>query len=78
MTEIDDAEELNTQRIHTLDDSPITETKQKHIKVLVVDDSSYNLFVIEELLNSLERNIEITQAMNGEEAIEKITSLVES
>ena len=59
MTEIDDAEELNTQRIHTLDGSPIAESK-KYIKVLVVDDSSYNLFVIEELLNSLERDIEIT------------------
>ena len=44
------------------------------LKVLIVDDSSYNLFVLEELLHEIDGNIEIIQAMNGREAIDKVQS----
>ena len=39
------------------------------IKILIVDDSAYNLFVLEELLNEMPYLCTITRALNGEEAI---------
>jgi response regulator RpfG family c-di-GMP phosphodiesterase len=40
------------------------------MKVLVADDSPYNLFAMEELLKTLYPNIEILTAYNGKIAIE--------
>ena len=41
-----------------------------------MDDSPYNLFILEEILKSLHLDIEITRAMNGHEAIELIKEQV--
>ena len=42
--------------------------------LLVVDDSPYNLFVMEELLKSFKKNLHIATALNGKEAIKVLTS----
>ena len=41
-------------------------------KVLIVDDSPYNLFVIKKLLAQMESIERIEKAMNGQEALQKI------
>ena len=41
-------------------------------KILLVDDSPYNLFVLKELIESLHTKLETERAMNGEEAICKV------
>jgi PleD family two-component response regulator len=45
--------------------------KSKYERILIVDDSSYNLFVLEELLNDFHGVTQIEKAINGQEAIEK-------
>jgi CheY-like chemotaxis protein len=40
--------------------------------VLIVDDSPYNLFVLEEMLYEFKNIAEIKRSMNGEEAIDQI------
>lgn len=42
------------------------------IRVLIVDDSPYNLFVLKELLLKISPNIKITESLNGEDAINKV------
>ena len=44
-------------------------------KVLIVDDSPYNLFVLQELIESLDLGIEVETAINGQEAVDTITEL---
>ena len=42
-------------------------------KILVVDDTSYNIFVMQELLAFIRpRNLEVLTALNGEQALELI------
>ena len=40
--------------------------------VLVVDDSSYNLFVIQELISAVDKAIHVDTALNGVQALEKV------
>ena len=42
------------------------------MSVLIVDDSLYNLFVLEEVLLNIEEVRVIKKAINGKEALEKI------
>jgi CheY-like chemotaxis protein len=50
---------------------PLTEVPDqlRHIrttlKILVVDDSPYNLFVLKELISRLEPEAQVEQALNG-------------
>lgn len=46
---------------------------QRKLKVLVVDDSSYNLFIMEEILKLISTVGEIVTALNGEEALALIS-----
>lgn len=43
-----------------------------YIEILIVDDSTYNLFILEELIKSLDLDFQITKALNGEEALDII------
>ena len=46
------------------------------IKVLVVDDTAYNIFVMKELLSQIKpRDIEVLTACNGQAAVEVVTEL---
>jgi CheY-like chemotaxis protein len=47
------------------------------LKILLVDDSPYNLFVLEELLHGIDGIGFTKQALNGEEAIEQVKALYE-
>jgi hypothetical protein len=40
-----------------------------------VDDSAYNLFVIEQLINMIDPSFEVDSALNGKLAVEKVLSL---
>lgn len=44
----------------------------KNLRILCVDDSSYNLFVLKELLLNININIIIDTALNGRMALDKI------
>ncbi len=44
------------------------------IDVLIVDDSPYNLFVMEEVLRNIDRNLQVKTAINGQDALEVIMS----
>eukprot|EP00347_Sterkiella_histriomuscorum_P005611 403355932 len=44
-------------------------------RILIVDDQPYNLFVLEELLSSIDNNFIIDKALNGEQAIEQVMLL---
>ena len=46
------------------------------MKVLIVDDSSYNLLVLQELVKEVDEDFEIEMAMNGQEALDRILSNV--
>lgn len=48
--------------------------QDKILRVLVADDSPYNLFVIKEMLSTIDRNIEVTEALNGQLAIDQVQS----
>ena len=39
---------------------------------MIVDDSSYNLYVLQEILNQIDSKMQIETAMNGQLAIDKI------
>ena len=43
----------------------------------MVDDSSYNLFVLRELIESIDSKLELESAMNGREAIDQVVSYSE-
>ena len=46
---------------------------QRRFSVLIVDDSTYNLFVMREILTQIEGGTMILeQALNGQEAIERV------
>ena len=49
-------------------------TQDKRLRVLIADDSPYNLFVNREMLSTLDRNIEITEALNGQQALDQVYS----
>jgi len=54
-----------------------TEENEQERQILIVDDSAYNLFVLEELIKSIfqENNkIIIKTALNGQEALKEIMS----
>ena len=41
-------------------------------RVMVIDDSSYNLFVMEELIKQVDSEIMIDTALNGQLALDQI------
>ena len=45
---------------------------------MCVDDSPYNLFVIEELLKQIDQNLIIDTALNGQIALEQIKNKIAS
>jgi len=45
------------------------------MRVLCVDDSAYNLFVLEQLINMIDPSIEVDSALNGKLAVEKVITL---
>ena len=49
-------------------------TQDKKLRVLIADDSPYNLFVIREMLSTIDKNIEITEALNGQQALDQVYS----
>jgi len=46
---------------------------ERKLKVLVVDDSSYNLFIMEEIIKLISTVGETVTALNGEEALALIS-----
>ncbi len=48
------------------------------MKVLIVDDSTYNLFVIESLIKEYNQGCEITLALNGRIALDKVKVTADS
>jgi two-component system, sensor histidine kinase and response regulator len=46
---------------------------ERKLKVLVVDDSSYNIFIMEEILKLISTVGETVTALNGEEALALIS-----
>lgn len=46
------------------------EPERPSMRVLVVDDSPYNLFVMGELIKSINAQVAVVNAINGKEAIE--------
>ena len=44
---------------------------------MVVDDSTYNIFVLEEIISSISEAIHIDTALNGQLAIDKVSQYVE-
>lgn len=47
-------------------------------RILIVDDSVYNIYVLEELIASISANIKVDKALNGVEALEKVVELYNS
>ncbi|TNV74053.1 hypothetical protein FGO68_gene9792 [Halteria grandinella] len=47
------------------------ETKERKWKVLIVDDSAYNLFVLEEVLKEVDASLEVQTALNGQICLSK-------
>jgi CheY-like chemotaxis protein len=47
-------------------------TKINSFSILIVDDSPYNLFVLEELLLEISSIFNIDKAINGQDALDKI------
>ena len=45
------------------------------MRVLVVDDSPYNLFVMGELIKSINAQVEVVNAINGKEAINTMMNM---
>ena len=50
------------------------EPERPSMRVLVVDDSPYNLFVMGELIKSINPQVAVVNAINGKEAIDTIMS----
>ena len=46
------------------------EVDVQKIKILLVDDSPYNLFILNQMINSLLENCEISETINGQEVID--------
>ena len=46
--------------------------KSSQEKILLVDDTIYNIFVLKELLSDISSDLHIDTAMNGKLALEKI------
>ena len=46
------------------------EVEVKKVKILLVDDSPYNLFIINQMISSLSKNYEISETINGHEVID--------
>ena len=47
-------------------------TVKRNLSILCVDDSSYNLFVLKEMLKQKDPEMEIDSALNGKLALDKI------
>ncbi len=67
------------ERLHTLPNNAHQEEEGKdheleyaNLRILCVDDSSYNLFVLEELIRSFVPNTTIHTALNGQLALKEI------
>ncbi|TNV85156.1 hypothetical protein FGO68_gene10112 [Halteria grandinella] len=76
--QIEEKKEYNYEQIQEESKLAIEDLKlesnsqsQKQIKILSVDDSAYNLFVLKELLSVCEPGIEVTEALNGKIALEE-------
>ena len=48
--------------------------RQRPKHILIVDDSPYNIFVLEEILRSLDPALKILTAINGLEAVSAVFS----
>ena len=48
------------------------EVDVQKIKILLVDDSPYNLFILNQKKNSLLENCEISETINGQEVIDQL------
>ena len=48
---------------------------RSEIKVLIVDDSPYNLYVLREMISRLDQRAVVDQALNGLEALKMIEEL---
>ncbi len=42
------------------------------MRILIVDDSTYNLFVMKEILTQLKPDLYLDEALNGQAAIDKV------
>ena len=47
----------------------LNELYTNSLRILIVDDSSYNIFVLEELVWSIDKDIRIDRALNGQLAL---------
>ncbi|TNV84067.1 hypothetical protein FGO68_gene12668 [Halteria grandinella] len=55
-----------------LEEIKITFVKEEKLRVLCVDDSTYNLFVIKEMLKIIDSKMNIETALNGQIAFDKV------
>ena len=46
--------------------------------MLIVDDSAYNLFVLQELIRTIDSSIYVESALNGQIALDLVTDKVSS
>ena len=68
-------QQASTQESRVLVQRSESKPIQKTVKVLCVDDSSYNLFLMKELLSSMSHlKVDLDTAMHGKEAIQKVCS----
>ena len=44
---------------------PRSQSKKKFVSILIIDDSPYNLFVLEEMITSVPNVSVLEQALNG-------------
>ena len=51
------------------------EQKHNRKRVMVIDDNSYNLFVMEELIKQADSEIMIDTALNGQLALDQIIAV---
>ncbi|TNV83809.1 hypothetical protein FGO68_gene12023 [Halteria grandinella] len=68
--QVPESDDSNGQRLSAI--QIVTEGAQEPFKILCVDDSTYNLFVIQEILNTIDSDIQIETALNGRLAYEKL------
>ena len=61
-------EEVEEEELKIFESEPTIAVIEE--RILCVDDSTYNLFVIKELLYSINKNFIIDTALNGQEAID--------
>lgn len=42
------------------------------LRILIVDDSTYNLFILRELINQISPSVEVDSALNGQLAVQQV------